>query len=47
MQAFELNYLYNESTIFKLEYRRDGVSQPVFGAYRAGSLLGASVVVSF
>lgn len=54
--AFGLNYLYDESTILKLEYRFDGASQPVFGEYRAGrllgyrktnNLLGASVVVSF
>ena len=48
-----MNYLFDESTIFKLEYRRDGADQPVFEVVRKGSyaktnnLFGASVVVSF
>jgi len=48
-----VNYLFDESTIFKLEYRRDGADQPVFEVVRKGSyaktnnLFGASVVVSF
>jgi hypothetical protein len=48
-----MNYLYDESTILKFEYRHDGASQPVFEVYRNGgyskrnNLLGASVVVSF
>jgi hypothetical protein len=48
-----MNYLYDENTVFKLEYRYDGASQPVFlyvkdGAYKKSNhLLGASVVVSF
>lgn len=48
-----LNYLYDESTILKFEFRHDGASQPVFEVYKSGSysksnqLLGASVVVSF
>ncbi|MBZ8139999.1 hypothetical protein CLD22_08830 [Rubrivivax gelatinosus] len=47
------NYLYDENTIFKLEYRYDGASQAVFedvkdGGYRKNNhLLGASVVVKF
>lgn len=51
--ATGLNYLFDESTIFKLELRLDGASQPVFldlksGRYvRRNHLLGASVVVSF
>ncbi|MDP1648462.1 MAG: DUF3138 family protein [Rubrivivax sp.] len=48
-----MNYLFDESTIFKLEVRRDGADQPVFEVVRKGSyaktnnLFGASVVVSF
>jgi hypothetical protein len=48
-----LNYLFDENTIFKVEYRYDGADQPVFlyvdeGAYRkSNQLFGASVVVSF
>ncbi|MBE0549389.1 MAG: DUF3138 family protein [Rubrivivax sp.] len=48
-----MNYLFDESTIFKLELRRDGADQPVFEVVRKGSyaksnnLFGASVVVSF
>ncbi len=48
-----LNYLYDESTIMKFEFRHDGASQPVFEVFKNGSyskrnhLLGASVVVSF
>ncbi len=48
-----LNYLFDENTNFKLEYRYDGADQPVFqyvrsGAYRkTNQLLGASVVVQF
>lgn len=47
------NYLYDENTIFKLEYRYDGASLAVFedvkdGSYRKNNhLLGASVVVKF
>jgi hypothetical protein len=48
-----MNYLFDESTIFKLEYRYDGADQPVFefvsdGSYRkSNSVFGASVVVKF
>lgn len=51
-----MNYLVDENTIFKLEFRHDGASQPVFAAQngldikgwrRSNQLLGASVVVSF
>ena len=48
-----LNYLFDESTVFKIEYRRDLASQPVFYDARRGDfrksndLLGASMVVSF
>ena len=48
-----MNYLFDESTIFKLEYRYDGSDQPVFEFVRDGSHVksnhrfGASVVVSF
>ncbi len=48
-----MNYLFDETTIFKLEYRLDAATQPVFldvktGGYaRRNHLLGASVVVSF
>ncbi len=48
-----MNYLFDESTIFKLEYRYDAASQPVFfgvksnGYSKTNHLLGASVVVSF
>jgi len=48
-----MNYLFDESTIFKLEYRYDGSDQPVFEYLRDGtfeksnSVLGASVVVKF
>ena len=51
--ATGLNYLFDENTIFKVEYRLDGASQPVFldvksGRYaRRNHLLGASMVVSF
>ena len=53
--AFSLgmNYLFDENTIFKLEYRYDAASQPVFEVLRDGgyaksnNLFGASVVVSF
>jgi hypothetical protein len=50
------NYLYDENTIVKFEYRLDGASQPVFGQYKGGEfkgykktnhLFGTSVVVSF
>jgi hypothetical protein len=47
------NYVFDESTILKLEYRLDGASQPVFLRARDGTfvrrnhLLGASMVVSF
>jgi hypothetical protein len=48
-----LNYVFNQYTMFKAEYRYDWANQPVFlnvsdGAYRKNNnLLGASVVVSF
>jgi len=48
-----MNYLFDENTIFKLEYRYDGADQPVFEVLPEGSfsktnhLFGASVVVSF
>lgn len=48
-----MNYLFDETTIFKLEYRYDVASQPVFFGVKSGGysktnhLLGASVVVSF
>ena len=48
-----MNYLFDENTIFKLEYRYDGAEQPVFnyvsdGTYRkSNQIFGASVVVSF
>jgi Protein of unknown function (DUF3138) len=48
-----LNYLFDESTIMKLEYRYDGADQEVFeyissGTFRKNNhLFGASVVVSF
>jgi hypothetical protein len=51
-----MNYLYDENTIFKLEFRHDGASQPVFaqqsglavkGWRKSNQLLGASVVVKF
>lgn len=48
-----MNYLFDENTIFKLEYRYDGADQPVFeyvgeGRFeKSNSVFGASVVVSF
>jgi hypothetical protein len=48
-----MNYLFDENTIFKLEYRYDGADQPVFfyvndNAYKkSNQVFGASVVVSF
>ena len=50
--AFGLNYRVDENSTFKVEYRWDGASQPVFaypqGVYkRNNQLLGASMVVSF
>jgi len=48
-----MNYLFDESTIMKLEYRYDGADQEVFqyisnGTFRKNNhLFGASVVVSF
>ena len=51
-----VNYLWDEATIFKLEFRHDGANQPVFsgqkglvptGFYKSNQLLGASVVVKF
>ena len=48
-----MNYLFDESTIFKLEYRYDGADQPVFeyvedGSFKkSNSVFGASVVVKF
>lgn len=54
--ALGMNYLYDENTLFKLEFRHDGASQPVFmaqsgldprGWRKSNQLLGASVVVKF
>ncbi len=51
--AVGFNYLFNEYTMFKAEYRYDWANQPVFlyvdnGSFRkSNSVLGASVVVSF
>jgi len=51
--SFGLSYLFNQNTTFKVEYRHDGASGPVFldvksGDYRkTNQLLGASVLVSF
>ena len=51
--AVGLNYVFNEHTVFKAEYRHDWANQPVFfyvdnGSYRkSNNVLGASVVVSF
>ena len=54
--ALAMNYLYDENPIFKLEFRHDGASQPVFmtqsgldpkGYRKSNQLLGASVVVKF
>lgn len=51
--SFGTNYLFDENTILKFEYRRDGASQPVFVNARTGQglkvnqMLGASVVVFF
>lgn len=51
-----MNYLYDENTILKVEFRHDGASQPVFmsqsgldprGWRKSNQLLGASVVVKF
>lgn len=48
-----MNYRFDENSLFKLEYRYDGASQPVFlkvsdGVYRkSNQLLGASMVLSF
>jgi hypothetical protein len=48
-----MNYLFDENTRFKLEYRYDGADQPVFEHVKDGSfektnsVFGASVVVSF
>jgi hypothetical protein len=48
-----LNYLYDENTVFKLEFRYDGANQPVFEKVSTGDrrkdnlLIGTSVVVSF
>jgi hypothetical protein len=48
-----LNYLYDENTIFKVEYRYDGSDQEVFeyvdnnNFRKYNQLFGASVVVSF
>jgi hypothetical protein len=51
-----MNYLYDENTILKIEFRHDGASQPVFmsqsgldprGWRKSNQLLGASVVVKF
>ena len=51
--SFGLNYLFNENTTFKAEYRYDGADRAVFYDVRSDTykktnqLLGASVVVSF
>ncbi|MGL4807246.1 MAG: DUF3138 family protein, partial [Giesbergeria sp.] len=51
--ALGLNYVFNQYTMFKAEYRYDWANQPVFlnvsdASYRkSNNLLGASVVVSF
>ena len=51
--ALGFNYVFNEYTMFKVEYRYDWSNLPVFryvndGSYRkSNSVLGASVVVSF
>lgn len=51
--TFGTNYLFDENTILKAEYRFDGASQPVFGQVKDGSykksnhLFGVSAVVSF
>jgi Protein of unknown function (DUF3138) len=51
--SFGMKYAFNTNTTFKLEYRRDGASVPVFydvksGTYKkSNDLLGASVVLSF
>lgn len=54
--TFGLNYLFDENTTMKLEYRFDGADQPVFARYdgatpvglrKTNQLFGASVVVSF
>ena len=51
-----MNYLVDENTIFKLEFRHDGATQPVFesisggavrGYVKSNQLLGASMVVKF
>jgi long-subunit fatty acid transport protein len=49
-----MNYLFDENTNFKVEYRYDGADQPVFESTPAGAtteksnqLFGASVVVRF
>jgi hypothetical protein len=48
-----MGYRVDENSTFKLEYRYDGASQPVFGNadgtrfYKSNHLLGASMVVSF
>ena len=51
--TFGMNYLFDENTIMKLEYRYDGADQEVFNYVKNGTykkynqLFGASVVVSF
>lgn len=51
--TFGANYLFDENTVLKAEYRFDGASQPVFGQVKDGSykksnhLFGVSAVVSF
>jgi hypothetical protein len=51
--SFGVNYVWDENTNFKLEYRYDGADQPVFSVAKDGSfrksnqLLGASMVVRF
>lgn len=51
--TFGLSYLFNQNTIWKLEYRYDGASQPVFlntkdGTFsKTNQLLGTSMVLSF
>jgi hypothetical protein len=51
--TFGMNYRVDENSLFKLEYRIDGASQPVFlnatgtSVSKTNHLLGASMVVSF
>jgi hypothetical protein len=51
--SFGANYLFDENTVLKAEYRYDGASQPVFGQVKDGTykksnhVFGVSAVVSF